>query len=95
MQAMHVCPTTLSSTKLVVVKMETNGDNQTILTAIERERAIKYYGYGWSFQEITDRILHNRNERIRRDMLRAVGMYISKRFNRQMYPVEFYGDVKE
>jgi len=72
-----------------------NEDNLTIMTAIERERAIKYYGYGWNLQEITDRILHNRIDLIRRDMLRAVGMCISKRLNRQMYPVEFYGDVKE
>ena len=95
MPAMHVCPTTLSSACLVVVKMETKEDKTIILTPFEQKFAIRYYGYGWSFQEITAHILHSRNDLIERDMLREVGICISKRFNKQMYPVEFYGDVEE
>ena len=72
--------------------METNG---TTLTSLERERAIKYYSYGWNFQEITDRILSNRNNSIKRDMLRVVGAFISKQYNKQAYPMEFYGKVEE
>ena len=73
------------------MKEETKG----ILTKNEQYQAIKYYGYGWSFQEITERILSNRNDKIERAMLREVGQCISKRLNRQMYPVEFYGKVEE
>ena len=72
--------------------METN---ETILTFLEQERAIRYYGYGWSFQEITDRILLDRNNSIKRDMLREVGAFISKQYNKQVYPMEFYGKVEE
>ena len=75
--------------------METKEDAQCILTPIEQERAIKYYGYGWSFQEITDSILQDRNDQIRRDMLREVGSYVSKYYNKQAYPTEFYGKVEE
>ena len=70
-------------------------DEQTILTALEQERAIKYYSCGWSFQETTDRILSDRNNSIKRDMLREVGAYISKQYNKQAYPMEFYGKVEE
>ena len=68
---------------------------QTLLTPLEQERAIRYYSYGWSFQEITDSILHARTEKIRRDMLREVGGFISKQYNKQAYPMEFYGKVEE
>ena len=69
--------------------------NETILTSLEQERTIRYYSYGWSFQEITDRILSNRTDSKKRDMLREVGTYISKQYNKQAYPVEFYGKVGE
>ena len=71
------------------------GTHKSMLTPLERERAIKYYSYGWNFQEITDRILSNRNNSIKRDMLRVVGAFISKQYNKQAYPVEFYGKVGE
>ena len=61
-----------------------------ILSKSEQELAIRYYGYGWSFQEITARILDLRNEVIKEDMLREVGIIVSKRFNRKAYPIEFY-----
>ena len=67
----------------------------SMLTDAEQKRAIRYYSYGWSFQEITDRILAIRNDSIKRDMLREVGMLVSKHYKRQMYPVEFYGKVAE
>ena len=72
-----------------------NEDEQTILTPIEQERAIRYYDHGWSFQEVTDSILYARTEQIRRDMLREVGAYIAKQYNKQSYPAEFYGKVEE
>jgi len=71
-----------------------NEDKRTLLTEQEQEYALKVYErFGWSFQEITECILHIRNNEIRRSMLNEVGKYISKRLNRQMYPVEFYGKV--
>jgi len=57
--------------------------------------AIQYYGFGWSFQEITARILELRNEGIKREMLREVGTLISKHYNRKAYPIEFYGGSDE
>lgn len=71
------------------VKMKT----KEILSEVEQDCAIRYYEYGWSLQEITDRILSDRANLIRRDLLRETGTLISKRFNRQMYPIEFYGKV--
>jgi len=68
-------------------------ETKEILSETEREKAIKYYGYGWSFQEIAARILESRNEKIRTELEREVGMLMSKRFNRPMYPIEFYGKV--
>lgn len=65
-----------------------------LLTADETEKALCYYKRGWSFQEITEYILEARNAKVRREMLREVGVVISKRFQRQMYPVEFYGKVE-
>ena len=67
----------------------------SILIDSEQKRAIRYYSYGWSFQETTDRILSDRNNSIKRDMLREVGAYISKQYNKQAYPMEFYGKVEE
>jgi len=72
-----------------------NEDKRMLLTEQEQEYALKVYErFGWSFQEITECILHIRNNEIRRDMLREVGQCISKCLNRQMYPVEFYGKVE-
>lgn len=65
-----------------------------LLSKSETEKAILYYKRGWSFQEITENILEARNVKIRREMLREVGILISKRFQRQVYPVEFYGKVE-
>jgi len=70
-----------------------NKDESSMLSVIENEHAMRYYGYGWSFQEITARILHDRNDIIRRDILREVGMCVSKRFSKQVYPLEFYGQA--
>jgi len=61
-----------------------------ILTEAEEESAIRYYGFGWSFQEITARLLVLRNEEIKRDMLREVGIVVSQHFNRKAYPIAFY-----
>lgn len=61
-----------------------------ILTEAECNLAIQYYGYGWSFQEITARLLDLRNEEIKREMLREVGNTVSQRFNRKAYPIEYY-----
>lgn len=66
-----------------------------LLTKQEQDTAIKYYECGGSFQEIVESILHIRNEKIRRDMVREVGVLVSKRFNKQVYPIEFYGKVEE
>ena len=66
-----------------------------ILTESERNKAITNYTYGWCLEDITVQILAERNEKIERDMLREVGQCVSTHFNRQMYPVEFYGKVEE
>jgi hypothetical protein len=46
----------------------------TILTEVERKAAILYYGYGWSFQEITKQLLENRSQKIYYDMAREVAV---------------------
>ena len=68
---------------------------ERILTNVERERVVRYYGYGWSFQDITAQILADRNDKIEQDMLQEVGKFISRRLKRQVYPIEFYGKVEE
>lgn len=65
-----------------------------LLVEREMEKALRYYKRGWSLQEITENILEARNAKIRHEMLKEVGAIISKRFQRQMYPLEFYGKLK-
>jgi hypothetical protein len=66
-----------------------------LLTQDEQETAIKYWDYGWSFQEITARLLDLRNEEIKGDMLREVGILVSKHYNRKAYPIEYYKQENE
>ena len=70
-------------------------ETKRVLTDSERDKAIAYYSHGYCLQDITALILAERNEKIERDMLREVGQCVSTHFNRQMYPVEFYGKVEE
>lgn len=65
-----------------------------LLAESETEKALLYYKRGWSLQEITENILEARNAKIRHETLKEVGVVISKRFQRQMYPVEFYGKLE-
>ena len=62
----------------------------SILTEAEGDLAIQYYGFGWSFQEITARILDLRNGKVKREMLQEVGILVSKHYNRKAYPIEYY-----
>ena len=54
----------------------------TILKESERVLALKYYDHGWSFQEITERILELRNEAISVEMTREVTQVIAHRFSK-------------
>ena len=62
----------------------------SILTEAESKLAIQYYGFGWSFQEITARLLDLRNEEIKRGMLREVGILVSGHYKRKAYPIGYY-----
>lgn len=85
----------MSHIKLVNIKMTDKEELGSTLTDSEQKQAIRYYGYGWSYQEIVERILALRNEGLRRLLLRAVGAVISEHYETQAYPVEFYGEVEE
>jgi len=64
------------------------------LTEAECGLAIRYYGFGWSFQEITARLLDLRNENVKSEMLREVGILVSTHYNRKAYPIEFYKEER-
>lgn len=66
-----------------------------ILTESERVKAINLYGFGWSFQEIAVHILEHRTEKIKREMVREIGVVCSQEYKRQMYPKEFYGKYEK
>jgi len=61
-----------------------------MLTEAECELAIRYYGFGWSFQEITARLLDLRNEKAESEMVREVGILVSTHYNRKAYPTGYY-----
>lgn len=67
------------------------GTKREIITEPEQELAIKLYDYGWSFQEITERLLDLRKDVIRHDLNLEVASTIAHRFQRQSYPLEHYG----
>ena len=66
-----------------------------ILTEVEQKRAIRYYSYGWSYKEITDCLIATRNIGLSNALMREVGRAISKHYQKQSYPVGFYGKVEE
>jgi len=70
-------------------------EEDKLLSESEQDCAIRYYGYGWSYHEIVDRILASRTEGLSVVLLREVGRVISKHYQRQSYPIEFYGKVEE
>ena len=70
-------------------------EEDKILTEVEQNRTILYYSYGWSYDEIADRILTYRNEGLQEVLMKEVGRVISKHYQKQSYPVEFYGKVEE
>lgn len=70
-------------------------EEDKILTEVEQERAVRYYGYGWSYDKITNHILAIRSEGLHKVLIRDVGKVISKHYQKQSYPIEFYGEVEE
>jgi hypothetical protein len=70
-------------------------EEDDLLTEREQDQVLMHYSYGGSFQEIVERILHIRNEKIRRDMVKEVGVLVSTHSKRQAYPIEFYGVMEE
>jgi len=70
-------------------------EEDKILTEAEQNRTILYYSYGWSYNEITDRILACRTEGLREVLMKEVGRTISKQYQKQSYPLEFYGKAEE
>ena len=69
-------------------------EEDKILTEAEQNRAILYYSYGWSYNEITNRILTCRNEGLQEVLMKEVGRVISKHYQKQSYPIEFYGKME-
>jgi hypothetical protein len=59
------------------------GVGMTILTESERVYTLERYKNGWSFQEIAQQILENRNKRIYYDVVREVGHVVSHRFSKK------------
>ena len=70
-------------------------EEDKILTDAEQKRAIRCYSYGWGYKKITDCLIATRNMGLSSILMREVGRAISKHYQKQSYPIEFYGKVEE